>query len=137
MSHRTMDLCRVRRRVPAVDVGGWLQESFAAADFVAVKMDIEGGEMAVLDGMVGSGALALVDFLVYECHSVDFTGRTRLRTGRLHALSCRGRRLPSGIGHVKAQSTFVTCAGATTRRPSAARSSGGCAPPRPPRTSCP
>eukprot|EP00662_Eupelagonemidae_sp_cell21_P057933 gene57933-biopygen21606 len=51
-----------------VDFAAWLRARVTAADFVVVKMDVEGAEFALLDRMLGNGALGLVDELFLECH---------------------------------------------------------------------
>ena len=55
-------------RVPLVNVAEWTRSSFEPRDFVFVKLDVEGGEVDVLDAMIAAGVLGLIDHLVYECH---------------------------------------------------------------------
>ena len=46
----------------------WLGRSFALEDFVVLKMDIEGAETKLLPRIFSSGAAALVDVFLWECH---------------------------------------------------------------------
>jgi hypothetical protein len=59
------------RWVPAVDLAAWLRARYTPADFVVLKMDIEGGEWEVLAHLIETGATALVDELMLECHRPD------------------------------------------------------------------
>jgi hypothetical protein len=54
--------------VPAIDFARHLLTTTTAADFVVVKMDIEGGEWALIPHLKRTGALALIDELMLECH---------------------------------------------------------------------
>jgi FkbM family methyltransferase len=65
--------------VPAIDFSRWLKEIVArhteadgSKPFVAVKMDIEGAEYAVLEVMVHDGTIALVSELMVEFHTQQF-----------------------------------------------------------------
>ena len=55
-------------RVPSVDFVGWLRSSVAVADFVVLKVDIEGGEHTLLPALLRANATGLVDMLLWECH---------------------------------------------------------------------
>lgn len=45
------------REVPAVDFAAWLRRTASEADFVHLKMDIEGGEFALMGHLAATGAL--------------------------------------------------------------------------------
>lgn len=53
---------------PQVDFSAWLRASFTEADFVVLKMDVEGGEHSIVPKMVADGTLKLVDVFLWECH---------------------------------------------------------------------
>ena len=55
-------------RVRVVDVASWIASSFAPADYVFLKVDIEGAEHEVLEQMVRDGTMPLVDVLSIDCH---------------------------------------------------------------------
>ncbi|EOD14422.1 hypothetical protein EMIHUDRAFT_356662 [Emiliania huxleyi CCMP1516] len=55
-------------RVAMVDFSAWLRASFTEADFVILKMDVEGGEHKIVPKMVADGTLRLVDVWLWECH---------------------------------------------------------------------
>jgi hypothetical protein len=55
-------------KAPSVDLGAYLLKNFTKADFVVLKMDIEGGEWVLLPHLLETGALDLVDELMLECH---------------------------------------------------------------------
>jgi hypothetical protein len=55
-------------KAPSVDLGAYLLANFTKADFVVLKMDIEGGEWVLLPHLLSTGALDLVDELMLECH---------------------------------------------------------------------
>ena len=57
-----------RYRVPQVDLSAWLKASFTKADFVVLKLDVEGGEHRIIPKMIADGTLALVDVWLWECH---------------------------------------------------------------------
>lgn len=54
--------------VPKVDVISWLRENFREQDFVALKVDIEGEEHALLSALLAANSSGLVDVLLWECH---------------------------------------------------------------------
>lgn len=56
--------------VPAVNFSRLVLES--SASFIAVKLDIEGAEFAVLQSLIGSKALSRVDHLYVEFHERFF-----------------------------------------------------------------
>eukprot|EP01065_Artemidia_motanka_P016999 TRINITY_DN20571_c0_g1_i1.p1 TRINITY_DN20571_c0_g1~~TRINITY_DN20571_c0_g1_i1.p1 ORF type:complete len:329 (+),score=56.31 TRINITY_DN20571_c0_g1_i1:63-1049(+) len=70
--------------VRSIDFSSWLLQHVKEADFVVVKMDIEGMEFAVLRSLLVTGAHRLVDELYFECHGiVDADVR---KAWRLHLL---------------------------------------------------
>lgn len=56
-------------QTPTVDLSGWLLSTFSPKDFILLKMDIEGGEAALLPTLIASGAMRLVDQFMWECHA--------------------------------------------------------------------
>jgi FkbM family methyltransferase len=65
--------------VPALDLSSWLLRNVQPADYVVMKMDIEGAEYAVLERMLAEGAMALVDVLRCEWHIDRFPEMPRSR----------------------------------------------------------
>jgi FkbM family methyltransferase len=55
--------------VPLVDFATWLTTNFREEDSVVVKMDIEGGEFPILEKLISSKQLCLIDTLAWECHA--------------------------------------------------------------------
>ena len=73
-----------RYEVPAIDFSRWLKEMVArhmeadgSKPFVAVKMDIEGAEYAVLEELVHDGTITLVSELMVEFHTEQFDQNQR------------------------------------------------------------
>lgn len=58
--------------VATVDFANWLAQAVNHEDSVIVKMDIEGAEYRVLDRLVETGAIDLIDELRCEFHSDRF-----------------------------------------------------------------
>lgn len=54
--------------VLTLDFGRWLRQTVQSHDYVAVKMDIEGAEFPLLEHMLATGVLCLVDELFVEIH---------------------------------------------------------------------
>jgi len=54
--------------VPLVDFVSMLTEHVNEHDYVVIKMDIEGGEFAILESLMAKGKAHLVDILALECH---------------------------------------------------------------------
>lgn len=55
--------------VEAIDLSRWIDENFIEADFVAVKIDVEGAEWAILRKLLATGVLCRkVDWLAVELH---------------------------------------------------------------------
>ena len=59
---------RVTYRTPMVGLSEWMASSFTEADFVVLKMDVEGGEHSIVPQMARDGTLRLVDVFLWECH---------------------------------------------------------------------
>ena len=57
--------------VVAADFSAWLLQHFTQADYVVLKVDIEGGEFQLLPHLVASGAFALIDVIAWECHDTN------------------------------------------------------------------
>ena len=51
-----------------IDFSSWLRASFSAADFVVLKMDVEGAEHMIIPKMIADGTIKLIDVLLWECH---------------------------------------------------------------------
>jgi len=56
------------RRVPMIDLPHWIDLSLTHADFVVLKLDVEGAEFGILDAMLRDGSIHKVDVLHWECH---------------------------------------------------------------------
>jgi len=57
-------------RVPVVDVASWISQSFSHADFLVVKIDVEGGEFPFFSKLGALNATHLIDILGMECHNI-------------------------------------------------------------------
>ena len=73
---------RAEWSAPSVDLAEFLKQNFTRNDFVALKMDIEGGEWTLIPHLIRTGAMDLVDELFLECHPIDFDDYVR-QPGRL------------------------------------------------------
>lgn len=71
--------------VPCIDFGQWLQHAVRPEDQVIVKMDIEGAEYEVLEHLVKTDAINLIDILYIEWHYKKFP---ELSVGRHKSLVC-------------------------------------------------
>jgi FkbM family methyltransferase len=78
--------------VPAIDFSRWLKEMVArhteadgSKPFVAMKMDIEGAEYAVLEELVHDGTITLVSELMVEFHTQQFDQNQRPHYARREA----------------------------------------------------
>jgi FkbM family methyltransferase len=58
--------------VQALDLSDWIANHCKDCDFVAIKLDIEGAEYAVLEKMIREGTIDLVDQLFIEWHARFF-----------------------------------------------------------------
>lgn len=81
------------QRVPVVDVGAWLASSFTRADFVVLKMDVEGAEQQIIPRLIELNASALVDVFLWECHPGRGSGHAKC-----HVLESALR--ASGVGAI-------------------------------------
>ena len=68
--------------VPLADFASWLKASFTEEDTVIAKFDIEGAEFAVLETLMATGGLSVIDALGLECHNTA-SGRGPLACGKL------------------------------------------------------
>jgi hypothetical protein len=55
--------------IESIDFAAFLQSRYTKADFVVLKMDIEGGEWEVIAHLIQTGAIDLIDELMLECHA--------------------------------------------------------------------
>ena len=71
--------------VPCIDFGKWIIDNCNKEDFIVVKMDIEGAEYDVLEGVVNTGAIDYVNELHIEWHSRMFANpeEQKVREDRL------------------------------------------------------
>eukprot|EP01062_Namystynia_karyoxenos_P043674 TRINITY_DN31983_c0_g1_i1.p1 TRINITY_DN31983_c0_g1~~TRINITY_DN31983_c0_g1_i1.p1 ORF type:complete len:478 (+),score=134.74 TRINITY_DN31983_c0_g1_i1:80-1435(+) len=56
------------RQVPLIDLAAWLLNHTSDADFVVLKLDVEGAEHALVPHLLRTGAARRVDELFFECH---------------------------------------------------------------------
>ncbi len=61
-------------KVSAIDFAEFLKNWVRPGDFVALKLDIEGGEHDVMPHLHKTGAIGLVDELFIECHGAFWGG---------------------------------------------------------------
>ena len=54
-----------------VDFVTWLEKSFTPSDYVVLKMDIEGAERTIVERMLTTNVMRLVDVFLWECHLGD------------------------------------------------------------------
>lgn len=57
--------------IDSIDMAAFLKSRFTRDDFVVLKMDIEGGEWELLQHLIATKAIDLVDELMLECHPRD------------------------------------------------------------------
>ena len=55
--------------VRKVDVVQWMRTSFTEADFVVLKMDVEGAEIDIVPKLLATNTSRLVDVFLWECHA--------------------------------------------------------------------
>ena len=55
--------------VATIDLAEFLQRQVVAADYVVIKMDIEGAEYDLVPHLLSTGASRLIDELLVECHT--------------------------------------------------------------------
>jgi FkbM family methyltransferase len=51
-----------------VDFVSWFHDAYRPEDFVVLKMDIEGAEREIVEGLISTGAMRNVDVILWECH---------------------------------------------------------------------
>lgn len=56
------------RAVQVLDFPDYLRRTISPEDFVVAKLDIEGGEWALLDALIETDTFTLIDELLFECH---------------------------------------------------------------------
>jgi len=67
-SHGVGQNMGVRMTVPMVDLVTWITNSFTEADFVMVKMDVEGAEFGIVNRLIDLGGAGRVKRMALECH---------------------------------------------------------------------
>ena len=72
------DDLRYNFRVQTVDVPAWIESSFSLRDHVILKMDVEGSEHGILEQMINTSAMLLIDVLSIECHRISGKDCARL-----------------------------------------------------------
>lgn len=60
------------KRAEAISFSNWLLTNINDGDFVFVKMDIEGGEYPVIEDLIHTGAINVIDVLAVEWHAKKF-----------------------------------------------------------------
>ena len=56
----------------------WIESSFSLRDHVILKMDVEGSEHGILEQMLNTSAMLLIDVLSIECHQIPGKDCVRL-----------------------------------------------------------
>jgi len=83
---RTLDEGKAKdTSVPVVDVVTWISLNFKEEDFVFLKVDVEGAEFAILQGLLDIGKFGLIDALYLECHPLLKMGSCPELEARLRA----------------------------------------------------
>jgi len=68
--------------VKAIDFGDWLAKNVIRDDYVVCKMDVEGAEFDVLEHLLKTKKMELIDVLLVEWHPSRFPNPWRLRYRR-------------------------------------------------------
>ncbi|XP_071737982.1 uncharacterized protein [Rutidosis leptorrhynchoides] len=55
-------------KIQGFDFAIWVRNTFVEKDFVVMKMDVEGSEFDLIERMVETGAICLIDEMFLECH---------------------------------------------------------------------
>lgn len=71
--------------VPAIDFDAWLWNTINPDDLVVLKLDIEGAEYPVLERMIETGSLDLVDEVLIEFHNHHFDSIKMDRHARIRS----------------------------------------------------
>lgn len=58
-----------RVEVPSIDFAAWLRENTQPADFVILKLDVEGAEYPILDHLLKDDVIRRIDILFIEFHN--------------------------------------------------------------------
>ncbi|MFL6204871.1 MAG: hypothetical protein ACJ739_05935 [Acidimicrobiales bacterium] len=82
-----------------IDAASWLQQHITADDEVWAKLNIEGAEVAVLDHLLDTGTIALIDHLVVH-FDIEWTGDQDA------AQRVRGRLDASGVSWIEADAVM-------------------------------
>lgn len=62
----------IPKKAEAINFSKWLLTNINDGDFVFVKMDIEGGEYPVIESLIHTGAINVIDVLAVEWHAKKF-----------------------------------------------------------------
>ncbi|XP_021909817.1 uncharacterized protein LOC110823689 [Carica papaya] len=73
----SMSFISETEKIEGFDFAKWLKSCFSAKDFVVVKMDVEGIEFQLIESMMETGAICLVDELILECHYSGLLGSNK------------------------------------------------------------
>ena len=66
---------QIRLGVPVVDLAAWIATHFVEDDHVVLKLDTEGAEFDVINRLIDTRAIRLIDMIAYECHPWPAKGR--------------------------------------------------------------
>jgi FkbM family methyltransferase len=66
--------------VKKIDLSKWMSDNLIQSDYVILKMDIEGSEYPVLEKIINSGLIKLIDKLYIEWHSNMFADPTSYKS---------------------------------------------------------
>lgn len=76
--------------VPCIDFCGWIKTNFDLADFIVLKMDIEGGEYAVIDNLISTKTYKYIKQLFVEWHPTKVERGIRMTDDLKHRLQKLG-----------------------------------------------
>lgn len=60
-------------RIEAMNFDKWLRYNLEPDDYVVMKIDIEGAEIPVLNRLIETRGVQLIDEMLYECHYHELT----------------------------------------------------------------
>jgi hypothetical protein len=60
-------------RIEAMNFDRWLRYNLRPDDYVVMKIDIEGAEIPVLNRLIETKGVQLIDEMLYECHYHELT----------------------------------------------------------------
>lgn len=72
-----------RRSVPMIDLVDWIGRSVRTEDFVVLKLDVEGAEFGILESMLDTDIMPMIDVLHWECHGSRTSERCMWLRSRL------------------------------------------------------